>query len=127
MNTREIGAEAENYTAEWLTQKGYEILDRNFCMRGGELDIIAKKDDTVVFVEVRSWNREFWEGGTPLETISSSKIKHLIKTAVYYLHTKKIPQQSVNIRFDVAALIKESDGRFSIDYIPAAFDASEVR
>lgn len=124
MNTREIGSEAESFAAEWLVKKGYEILDRNFCMRGGELDIIAKKGDTLAFVEVRSWERAFWDGGTPLETISPAKIKHIIKTAFYYIQSKRMHIQDFNIRFDAAGLIKNSSGSFDIDYIESAFDAT---
>lgn len=123
MNTRQYGAEAELFTANWLEKKGYRILDRNFFMRGGELDIIAQLDDTVVFVEVRSWDREFWEGGTPLETINKAKIHHIIKTALYYIQKKHICLQSYNIRFDVAGLIKNDAGFFEMNYIEGAFDA----
>lgn len=124
MNTRESGAEAESFTADWLMKQGWEILDRNFFMKGGELDIVAKKDDTLAFVEVRSWDHQFWDGGTPLETIHLAKIKHIIKTALYYMKIKRIKMQDFNIRFDVAGLIKKDDGAFDIDYIEAAFDAT---
>ncbi|MBQ3369109.1 YraN family protein [bacterium] len=124
MNTRESGAEAESFTADWLMKQGWEILDRNFFMKGGELDIVAKKDDTLAFVEVRSWDHQFWDGGTPLETIHPAKIKHIIKTALYYMKIKRIKMQDFNIRFDVAGLIKKDDGAFDIDYIEAAFDAT---
>ena len=124
MNTRESGAEAESFAAEWLIKKGWTILDRNFCMKGGELDIIAKKDDTLAFVEVRSWDHQFWDGGTPLETINPAKIKHIIKTATYYIQSKRMHFQDFNIRFDVAGLIKKEDGSFDINYIEAAFDAT---
>lgn len=124
MNTRESGAEAESFTADWLMKQGWEILDRNFFMKGGELDIVAKKGYTLAFVEVRSWDHQFWDGGTPLETIHPAKIKHIIKTATYYIQSKKIRMQDFNIRFDVAGLIKKEDGSFDIDYIEAAFDAT---
>ena len=124
MNTRETGSEAESFAAEWLAKQGWEILDRNFCMKGGELDIIAKKGDILAFVEVRSWDHAFWDGGTPLETIHPAKIKHIIKTAIYYMQSRKIHIQDFNIRFDVAGLIKKDDGTFDIDYIEAAFDAT---
>ncbi len=124
MNTRETGSEAESFAAEWLAKKGWEILDRNFFMKGGELDIIAKKGDILAFVEVRSWDHAFWDGGTPLETIHPAKIKHIIKTALYYMQSRRIHIQDFNIRFDVAGLIKKSDGGFDIDYIEGAFDAT---
>lgn len=123
MNTRELGAVAESFTAKWLEKRGYEILERNFFIRGGEIDIIAKKGETLIFVEVRSWEKKFWEGGTPLETISKTKIKHIIKTACSYLQAKKIKAQTLNIRFDVAALVKNGSS-FDVDYIEAAFDAT---
>ncbi|HSW59175.1 MAG TPA: YraN family protein [bacterium] len=123
MNTRQYGAEAELFTANWLERNGYKILDRNFFMRGGEIDIVAQIDDTIAFVEVRSWDREFWDGGTPLETINKMKIGHIIKTALYYIQKKRICLQSYNIRFDVAGLIKNDAGTFEIDYIESAFDA----
>ena len=124
MNTRESGSEAESFAAQWLMNKGWEILDRNFFMKGGELDIVAKKGDILAFVEVRSWDHQFWDGGTPLETIHSAKMKHIIKTATYYIQSKKIRMQDFNIRFDVAGLIKKEDGTFDINYIEAAFDAT---
>jgi putative endonuclease len=123
MNTRQYGAEAELFTANWLEKKGYTILDRNFFMRGGELDIIAQYGDTIAFVEVRSWDRMFWEGGTPLETVGPEKIRHIIKTALYYIQKKRICLQTYNIRFDVAALIRNESGKFEMDYLEAAFDA----
>ncbi len=123
MNTRQYGAEAELFTANWLERKGYKILDRNFFMRGGEIDIVAQINDTIAFVEVRSWDRIFWDGGTPLETINKMKIGHIIKTALYYIQKKRICLQSYNIRFDVAGLIKNDAGIFEIDYIESAFDA----
>lgn len=123
MNTRQYGAEAELFTANWLEKNGYEILDRNFFMRGGELDIIAQTDDTIAFVEVRSWDRQFWDGGTPLETIGPEKIRRIIKTALYYIQKKKICLQTYNIRFDVAALVKNGTGTFEINYIEGAFNA----
>ncbi|HRQ70814.1 MAG TPA: YraN family protein, partial [bacterium] len=110
MNTRQYGAEAELFTSNWLERKGYKILDRNFFMRGGEIDIVAQINDTIAFVEVRSWDRIFWDGGTPLETINKMKIGHIIKTALYYIQKKRICLQSYNIRFDVAGLIKNDAG-----------------
>ena len=94
MNTRESGAEAESFAAGWLVKQGYTILDRNFFMKGGELDIVAKKGDTLAFVEVRSWDHQFWDGGTPLETIHPAKIKHIIKTATYYIQSKRMHFQA---------------------------------
>ncbi len=122
-NRREKGGEAEEYVAAHLVKKGYSILARNYTIRGGELDIVAQKGRQVLFVEVRSWNRQFWESGTPLETIHPQKIRHIIKTARHYLQTHGFVIQKSEIRFDVAGLIKNDAGGWEMDYIENAFYA----
>jgi len=121
-NRRKIGAKAEAFVAEYLVEKGYEILERNFTIRGGEIDIIVGKDSLLVFVEVRSWHREMWPGGTPLETITSAKIRHIIKTSLFYIQKKSVNLSKSDIRYDVAGLIKDGDS-YKLDYHENAFTA----
>ena len=54
MNQREVGARQESRAAEYLESLGYHILVRNFRCRFGEIDLIAKQDDTYIFIEVKS-------------------------------------------------------------------------
>ncbi|MFO7734680.1 MAG: YraN family protein [bacterium] len=121
-NTVEKGRSAEKTVAKYLLSKGWEISEMNFTIRGGEIDIVAKKGDELIFVEVRSWKKKYWPGGTPLETITPAKIRHIIKTAKFYIKQKHISLQKTRVRFDVAALTENSRGHWDIDYIEHAFD-----
>lgn len=103
--TRAVGKAYEDKACAYLKSKGYRILDRNFTKRGGELDIVAKKDDTLVFVEVRyrADNRH----GDPLETVTKAKQRRIIQTAQFYLLKKKLPQDRL-MRFDVIAITDDN-------------------
>ena len=80
MNSGKIGEDA---VEKYLKNNGYEILERNFHSRWGEIDIIAKKEKCIVFVEVKT--RKSVKYGTPAEFVTGTKIKKIIKTAVLYL------------------------------------------
>ncbi len=121
-HTRARGQDAEEFVAAHLEKAGFTILDRNFTVRGGELDIVARRGDLVVFVEVRSWKRRFWEGGTPAETIKPLKKRHIVRTALFWAQTHGVKLQRTRIRFDVAALVG-SDGDFEMEYFEDAFPA----
>lgn len=77
-----IAVLGENYAVELLKKKGYRIVERNFRKRYGEIDIIAVKNKTLVFVEVKT--RKSSRFGTPLEAITQRKIHELINTAQFY-------------------------------------------
>lgn len=83
MSTLPVGKHGEDLACEYLRKNGYEILERNYRIRGGEVDIIAKDGEYLVFVEVKA--RFSHEYGLPVESITSWKIKHLLKTAQFYL------------------------------------------
>lgn len=78
----------ENIACSYLAKKGYTILERNFRVRNGELDIIATYKNTLVFIEVKTRSSDTY--GTPLEAITPWKVRILTKTAQFYkmLHTK---------------------------------------
>ncbi|NPA55645.1 MAG: YraN family protein [Epsilonproteobacteria bacterium] len=85
MNTREIGSIAEQKAVEYLLRCGFEIVDRNFYIRGGEIDIIAKKDAIIHFVEVKSGD-DF----EPIYNVTPTKLQRIIKTALVYLQKHKL-------------------------------------
>ncbi len=91
----------ETHAAAYLMRKGYQVLDRNYAFRGGELDIVAMDNDTMVFVEVKS----VWKNGTgnPAARVNAAKQKKVWKTAYHYLYSKvhNLDQKS---RFDVLAV-----------------------
>lgn len=110
------GAVGEEYTAVYLQKKGYSILKRNFHSRYGEIDIIAKNGKYLAFVEVKT--REQGSLVNPLEAVTVSKQKKIIRTALLFLQKDPMPLQP---RFDAAAVITESGIPVSIQYITDAF------
>lgn len=109
--SRSLGGQAEQRAAALLEAKGYVILERNFTAKVGELDLVARHGDTIVFVEVRSRGRSEW--GTALESITPAKQRKLIKTARYYAMVKRL---DCPMRFDVVA-----EGPSGLEHLESAF------
>lgn len=83
MSTKSTGNFGEELASNFLKNKGYKILERNYRIRGGEIDIVAQDSETLVFVEVKTrYSHDF---GLPLESITPWKIKALLKTAQFYV------------------------------------------
>lgn len=85
MNRRKIGALGERIALDYLKKQGYSIRERNFRCREGEIDIIAEKDDFLVFIEVRT--RRSSSFGTPEESVTPSKVEKLIALAQTYVES----------------------------------------
>ncbi len=100
-NNRRIGTEHEEQTAEWLRQRGYNILERNFRCRMGEIDLIAERDGCIVFVEVKY--RRSGNCGAPEEAVDYRKQVRVSNAASYYLYKHFFPTDTP-CRFDVAAV-----------------------
>ena len=109
---KEFGNTGEDIATEYLEKQGYIILERNFYCKQGEIDIIAKDKNEVVFVEVKS--RSDVGYGLPSEAVTKQKIKHLCRTAKYFLHKNKMFNEF--IRFDVVEILIKS-GKFNINHI----------
>ena len=117
----EKGREGEDKAAGFLEGKGYEIIARNYRMKGGEIDIIAREGEILVFVEVKSL-----PGGTA-ETLAGElgqrKRSRILRTAKYFL--LEHPEYSAClIRFDVIAL--DVPGLESVCHMKAAFSESGI-
>jgi len=84
-----------------LKEEGYFILDRNYRNRYGEIDIIAKKDKCLIFIEVKT--RTNLDYGDPLETINKLKISRIKRLASFYIASKKL--SGFNPRFNVISII----------------------
>jgi len=95
------GAKYEEQAALFLKANGFEILDRNWSTPMGELDIVARKDDTVVFVEVRARSNPAY--GTPAESVTPAKRAKIIKAAMAYLKARRVEAES--FRFDVIGIV----------------------
>lgn len=106
MSKRSSGQLGEDLATNFLQEKGYKILCRNFHSRLGEIDIIAQEQNVLVFVEVKTrWNKSF---GLPEEAISHRKITSIIKTGQYFklLH----PNLPDSLRID-AVVIEMKEGK----------------
>lgn len=109
---RDFGNTGENLATEYLEKQGYTILERNFYCKQGEIDIIAKDKNEIVFIEVKSRSNKLF--GIPSEAVTKQKIKHLFRTARYFLYKNKIINEY--IRFDVVEILIKS-GKFNINHI----------
>lgn len=97
MNNNKIkGKKGEDYACKFLSDKGFSIIETNYyASRHGEIDIIAKDKDTLVFVEVKT--RSTNNFGHPLESITPSKIQKMHKASGYYLLQKNIKAKSIRL------------------------------
>lgn len=101
-NRRRIGNQQETKVQEYLQIHGYEIVARNFYTKHGEIDLIAKKDDYLVFIEVKYRADERF--GAPEAAVDFRKQRKIIAAAQYYLYKNRIPFDTP-CRFDVAGVI----------------------
>lgn len=101
-NNRIVGTQYEQIAAEYLTKQGYQILERNFYCRHGEIDLIAREGEYLVFVEVKY--RATKESGTPAEAIDKKKQRRIYRTAQYYLYCCH-DRKEKSCRFDVVAIL----------------------
>lgn len=102
---KQIGFIGEQYAAKYLQQKGYRILDRNFTSRWGELDIVAKHQSKIIFIEVKT--RTDTRRGMPYEGITKSKLHHVLRTVNYYILSKNL--QNYKHQLDVIGILLTSN------------------
>lgn len=105
--SRSLGNFGERVAAHHLEAKGYQILERNWSVREGEIDLIASKPGEIIFVEVRS--RRGGAFGTPEESITGRKAAHVRAAAHAYL--QEHPEAPETQRIDVVALELDAKGR----------------
>lgn len=103
MNKRETGSKYEEIAAEYLKSKGYIIEYRNYRDRYGEIDIIARQNSTLVFIEVKY--RSTSSAGNPLESITAHKQRQIRSAALSYMRYKRYNLEAMNIRFDCIGIL----------------------
>ena len=109
----ELGKSGEALVAEYLSKKGYLIIDRNWRIKGGEIDLIASSaDGVIVFVEVKT--RSSVAFGHPFEAINNDKAHRMQRLALAWLATHKC--FGCDYAIDVAAVLIAADGTFTIEY-----------
>jgi putative endonuclease len=113
-----LGKLGEDLACEELQRRGYQILDRRFRTRCGELDIIARDGSELVFVEVRA--RSSGTFGTPFDSVTWQKQHRLSRMAAAYLCSKRLPDLAC--RFDVVGVTGTAGGPLNIEVVKNAFD-----
>lgn len=119
MNDKEFGAYGETEAVKYLLAKGYQVLERNFRCKLGEIDCVAKDHEVIVFVEVKS--RASLSHGMPYESVHFYKRHKLIKLAQYYL-LSKYGKIDIASRFDVISVYQDEAGGICLQHMCNAFE-----
>ncbi|MBU2493373.1 MAG: YraN family protein [Bacteroidetes bacterium] len=116
-NKKQFGESGEELASDYLIKKGYKIIKRNWRFSHGEIDIIAKDNNTLVFVEVKT--RRNLEFGPPELAVPKSKQIQIKKMAEAYLYINEIKDQEC--RIDVIAILMIDKDTPQINHIKNAF------
>ena len=98
---RQLGNKGEDIACKYLISKGYSVIERNYNTKFGEIDIIAKRNGIIHFIEVKSGNNEE-NAISPVENLTRGKIRKFIKTVQIYLNHKNISQEQ---RWQIDAIV----------------------
>ena len=113
----ELGIIGEELAANMLAGKGYSILHKNWNLhKGYELDLVAMKDNEVVFAEVKTRKSDSLQ--KPEEAVNARKIQHIIRAANYYVKYYHI---DAFIRFDIISIVYHNKTDYTINHIENAF------
>ena len=116
-NVKKIGELGENYAKKFLINNGHEIISTNYRCRTGEIDIIAKEQNYIVFVEVKY--RRNLRYGYPRESVNLKKQNKIKSTAIFYIASENIV--NTGFRFDVIEIMQVSKSEIKIEHIKNAF------
>ena len=111
----DLGKLGEELAVEFLRKNGYEILETNWTFLKAEIDIIAKKENILAIVEVKT--RSSIEFGLPQDFVKPKKIQLLVKAVDAYVIEKDL---DIDVRFDIIAIHKEGKS-FVMDHLIDAF------
>jgi putative endonuclease len=123
MEAKELGRIGERLAVELFTELGYRVLATNYHSPYGELDVVALKDDQLVFIEVKSRSRDKNSG---FSNVSVPKQKKIIKAALGYLNDNQ-QYNTCMMRFDVVVVFKSGkEGRDCVEHLPDAFRVNDL-
>lgn len=117
MNRRKFGDVGENIAIRHLEGLGFKIVEKNFRCKMGEIDIIAKKDSEIYFIEVKM--RSSLDYGDPLESITWAKQKQISKAVKFYMLRQK---GEVSCHLSAMGILFSETGDHNINFIPDAFE-----
>lgn len=123
---KKFGRWGEEEAEKFLKEAGYEIIEKNFQKRGGEIDLIALKGETVHFVEVKTRkSSSIVRFGLPQEAVTASKRKKIIRTALLYIGENG-DERNISWQFDVISIVCPQKGvETEISLIENAFEAED--
>jgi putative endonuclease len=111
----ELGKKGEQLAVDFLQKRGYKILERNYRYQKAEIDIIARLNDTLCAVEVKT--RSTPDFGNPQDFVKPKQIQQLVKAIDFYVIENDL---DVEVRFDIVAIIKNKLGS-KIEFFENAF------
>ncbi len=113
-SNKDKGSAGEKKAIEYLENNNYKIVSKNFSSKFGEIDIIAEKDENLIFIEVKY--RKSNSHGSPLEAVTRYKQNTIIKVSKYFLYLNPEKYQKKFIRYDVIGIKGDN-----LDHIKGAF------
>ncbi|MFP4844733.1 YraN family protein [Winogradskyella sp. PE311] len=111
----ELGKQGEQLAVDFLIKNNYEIIERNYRFDKAEVDIIAKKENILAIVEVKT--RSTLDFGNPQDFVKPKQIKNLVKAVDEYVTENDL---DIEVRFDIIAIVKEKE-KFIIEHLENAF------
>lgn len=111
----ELGKQGEDLAVDYLLKNDYEIVERNWVFQKAEVDIIAKKENVLAIVEVKT--RSCSDFGDPQDFVKEKKIKLLVKAADEYVNSNNL---EYTVRFDIIAVSKDAT-KCKIEHLQDAF------
>ena len=111
----ELGKKGEDEACNYLKRNGFQVITTNYRFDKAEVDIIARKDEVLVAVEVKT--RSTKDFGSPQDFLKPEQIKRLVKAVNHYVETKNL---DVEVRFDIIAVISQNNKK-EIEHLEDAF------
>lgn len=105
---KKVGNFGQKQAKDFLIKRGFQVVSENYCIRGGELDLIAIKDNEIVFVEVKTRTSD--QFGNPEDSISRYQQKAINRTIRVFLH-KKYLYRDYYPRFDIISVVIDKDSK----------------
>jgi putative endonuclease len=115
MNNSELGSLGEQMACDYIQKKDFQILERNYRFKKNEIDIIAKKENQLIVIEVKT--RQTAEIGEPWQAVTRNKQKQIIQVANQYVQTNQIELET---RFDIISIVHNSF-RTELTHLESAF------
>ena len=119
MNRRALGARGEGLAGDWYVARGYTVLDRNWRVRDGELDLVVQRAGVVVFCEVKTRRSDRF--GLPVEAVTARKQQRLRLLAARWLDGRGAAAGHCALRFDVASVVPDGAGGWRVTVLEQAF------